>query len=110
MGITCDIEEVYRKGSFVVLHVTIVHTDIHHLLSHKLSAEKLEKADRVLECVKSFARCLGKEDFVDTKVQDTMNSKIVEVMCQKLPEVLPEKMAEKGLIVELIAKPEAHEA
>lgn len=110
MGIKATAEEVYRKGSFVVLRIAIVECDIHQLLSEKAGEEKAVNVDRVLECVKSLFRCLGKEDVFVNSVQGTMASKIVQGLCQKLPVALPEAMAEKGLIVDVVAKSEADEA
>jgi hypothetical protein len=110
MGIEADVEEVYRKGSFVVLHITIVNSDIHKLIEAKLDGEKADKVDRVLDCLKYCARCFGKEEFLEDKVQYTMNSKIAEAMAEKLGQTLPEKMAEKGLIVDVVGRTEATEA
>jgi len=110
MGITAKCEEVYRKGPFIVVHVAIMDADIHKLVAQQAGEDKADKADSVLAFLKTIARWLGREDAFHEKVQNSANAKVVEGLCKTLPEVLPEKLADKGLIVEVVAKPVEEEA
>lgn len=110
IGIEAEAEEVYRKGSFVVVRITVHHVDPEQLLSVKQGAGTGAKVGRCLSCLRCCFECCGNEGMVDRQVNNTMRHKIVTTLCTQLPQKLPQIMAEKGLIVDVVCMPEAEEA
>merc|ERR1712136_715899 len=110
MGIEAECEEVFRRGAFVVVKVTIVHADLVQILSQAKGEEMGQKSDKVMSCLKSLARCLGKEEKCDSSMDAALTKTIATKMCEKLEQTLPEKMSENGLQVNAKVLPESEEA
>eukprot|EP00971_Amphidinium_carterae_P093653 1853240-Amphidinium_carterae.1 len=110
MGLACEVEEVFRKGSFLVLRVSVQHVDIVKAISKNVSLEKGEKLGVGLKCLRAIARCLGYGEIFEQRLRSTVNHKVAAMLCEKMPEKLPEKFSEKGVQVEVEAKLESDQA
>jgi len=112
LGIEAEVEEVYRKGPFVVVRIIVVHCDIAGLVSMTKGGPevKTEKRGRGFRFLRKAAICFGQGEIFAAQAQAVSNKRVVQDLCEKLPEVLPEKMKEKGLIVDVVAKNQAEEA
>merc|ERR1712136_434516 len=109
-GIEAECKEVFRRGAFVVVKVTIVHADLVQILSQAKGEEMGQKSDKVMSCLKSLARCLGKEEKCDSSMDAVLTKTIATKMCEKLEQTLPKKMSENGLQVNAKVLPESEEA
>jgi len=109
LGIQAEVEEVYRKGSFVVLRVRIIKCDLNAMITKAEGAEKARNAQRVLGCLRGVATLFGYGEYFDDSVDFKVRRKVVDGMCEMLPK-LSEKMAEVGLEVDIVAKSEPEEA
>mmetsp|Transcript_11667 Transcript_11667/g.21223 ORF Transcript_11667/g.21223 Transcript_11667/m.21223 type:complete len:214 (-) Transcript_11667:39-680(-) len=111
MGMQAEVEEVFRKGAFVVVRITVQQVDIVKAISTKVSAESGERVGFGLKCLRTIARWLGYGDLFEEKFRNSVNRKVAAQLCEKMPEKLPEKLsAEKGIKVEVEAKLEAEQA
>lgn len=110
MGIVASAEEVFLKGTFVVIRIEVYGVDTGVIFEKAMGEEKQEKADKVLACLKGLARCFGYTDLFTRKVQTTMKTKITQALCEKLPVTLPPRLAEKGLLADIVTKSADEEA
>lgn len=114
MGIEAEAEEVYRKGSFVIVRVCIKHVDFKVIAEAKgavRAAKNIEKGMNCISCFSGLSRiCGGTGAEFEAKVNETICKKVMEKMTKTLPIELPKKMGEKGLQIAVAAKNEFEEA
>jgi len=111
-GIKTEVTEVYRKGTYLVLRVDVVHCNLPKMVSTKVSTKTARKVNWMAEHGGSIASRLGVKRRLKERSDQMVCPKIAAQLCDVLPQELPTKMAMKkpGLVVSVVAKPEAAQA
>lgn len=110
MGIVAEVDPVFRMGSFTVLRTSFVSCDLDKMAAAKLGRETQNGNFFMGTSTSTAASSFGIQETFSTRSDAVAGKKIVETLCDTLPQVLPEKVAYKGLVVEVVAKPEDDEA
>jgi len=110
MGIDAEADEVFRRGAFTVVRMTILKANLTKLLTMQGAEGRAARLDTAMGWGRSVARWFGAEETLDDAVNGALNRKVATKMCEKLGEVLPEKLAEKGIDLNVTALLEADEA
>ena len=110
MGIEAECAQVFRRGAFVVVCISILHADVSKIITDKSGEETGKKVDKALAWTTSIARWMGKQEQLEESINNKMTQTIATQMCNKLSEVLPTKLGEKGIEVNVKALMEEDEA
>ena len=92
MGITATLTEKFRKGSYIVLEMSVLAAEKMQLLTAAKGKEFADKFNTLLECL-SYIGVESALKTIDQKVMDKLNDGLKE----KLATILPTKMAEQGI-------------
>lgn len=111
MGIIADAEEVYRKGSFLVVRLSIEHVDMVKLLQVKAGARASRAVGGGMGCMAGLSRlCCGTPAGFHAKVDEAVCRKVMEKLKGVLPTEMPRKLDGKGIRIHMEAKRESEEA
>lgn len=113
MGLTVEMEQVFREGSFVVIQLQVQHVDV-RAVERALREEKSDlhsASERTVSSPLLLERCLKmigsdnqkalEDEFLPGKVQSKLETKILQVM--------KEKFERKGLVVDVEILTEARQ-
>lgn len=106
LGCTAEVEEVFQKGAFVILRVTVLQYDAAALLGPGAEVPQPTKGPG---CLAFLACCCGQQKAWGRKA-DSLAVKVAEKLCTSMPEALSDKLSDKDLFVDVVAKTEADEA
>jgi len=107
LGCAAEVEEVFQKGAFVILRVTVLQYDAAALLGPEA---KLPQPTKGPGCLAFLACCCSGQPKPWARKTDGVAAKVAEKLCESLPEALSEKLSDKDVFVDVVAKTEADEA
>lgn len=107
LGCAVEVEEVFQRGAFIILRVTVLRYDAAAVLGPRAELPQPTKSPG---CLTFLAWCCGQNKAWARNADNNLNVRVAEKLCVSMPEALSDKLSEKDLFVDVVAKTEADEA